>query len=273
MAEQQHPLLTNQKLLEILQKVEGTRDVEILKADVEPGTAAGDNYSSEVVRCDVAARVRGEKKEYHWMLKLTSTNQTFAQGMHMEAKEIIFYRDILPKWNALAEEKGASFRLNCFATPYTELHDDPGKRNVLAMQNLRHLGYADAPDKKKGLSLAHAKVVLAEIARFHSLGYLHLTTHPGGLEAGRSENEVFLTDDTYVRPPETARHMFEHATSQFADFVELVQEPGQDLVGIYRRFASRTDPYGHYRELCDTNRDGFNVVCHGDLWFNNMLFK
>ncbi len=269
----EHSLLTKEKLLEILQGVEKTKNVRILKHFVQAGTAAGDNYSSEVVRCDITALVEDEEKEYHWMAKVTPIKPSFATGSTMEAKEIIFYRDILSRWNKLAEERGASFRLNCFKAPYTELHGEDGKRSILVMQNLQNYGYTNPPERKKGLSLAHAKVVLEEIAIFHALGYTFLTTYPGGVEVGMEENKVFLTDRVYANPVGNVKLIFETAAAGIPDMVEIAQEPGQDLVGIYKKFTSSKDAFGYYRDLCQTNKDGFNVICHGDLWFNNMLFK
>ncbi len=274
MGDQEHDVLTKDKLTQILRKLEKTKDVEILKLSVKPGTEAGDNYASEIAKCDMTARVGGnEEKEYHWMVKMSPVITSFTVGMHLEENEVIYYDEMAPKWNGIAAERKASFRLNSFAAPYTELPKDDSGRSILAMENLTYQGYTDAPHKKKGLSLAHAKVALEEIARFHALGYVYMKTYPGGLDKAHADNEVFLTDYVYVKPSDAMKSMFESFMSTFFVAVKAIQEPGQDLVTIFDKFNDAHDPVKYIKEMFTAQPDKFNLICHGDLWFNNMLFK
>ncbi len=272
MEDQDHPVLTKEKLLEVVQQVEGTKDVVIAECVRSPGTKPGDNYGSELVKCDLVARVGGKEKTFHWMVKLQLLDTSFAE-VHLEEKEIFCYDYALKKWNSIAEEKEASFRLNSIKAPYTELHREKDKRSILVMENMKHLGYEDALDKKKGLSLSHAKLVLEEIARFHALGYVWVKNHPEGIEGGRAANKIFLTDYIYAEPPQDVYNMMKSTTDKFLATIKLVQEPGQNLDEIYEKFTSTVDPFAHFTKLSATNNDLFNVVCHGDLWFNNTLFK
>ncbi len=271
---EEHPFLTKEKVLDILQKAEGTKDVVITKYCCSPGTKPGENYSGELVKCDLVARISGTEKAYHWMVKLQLLDNAFGEEVHLEEKEIYCYDYVLKKWNSMAEEKGASFRLNDIKSPYSEFHGDGGgKRSILVMENMKHLGYEDVADKKKGLSLAHAKLVLEEIARFHALGYVWVKSHPGGIKGGRAANKIFLTDFVFAEPPQDVYNMMKSTTDKFLATVKLVQEPGQNLDKIFEKFMSKVDPFAYFTKLSATNNDLFNVVCHGDLWFNNVLFK
>ncbi len=93
----EHEFLTNDKILEILKKIESTQDVQEVDFKVRPGTEAGDNFGSELVRCDLAARVDGEEREYHWMVKCSLPGAGFSRDMRLEETEAAFYQDVLPK--------------------------------------------------------------------------------------------------------------------------------------------------------------------------------
>ena len=267
-------MLTKEKLLEILQSIEGSKNAALVQYSVKPGTAVGDNYASEMARVDMTAKVDGKGKEYHWMVKMTPTVTSFSKGMHFEETEILYYRDVLPAWNKMAEEKGASFRMNNIPAPYTEIQPDDGdKRSILVMENLALHGYRDAANKKKGLSLVYAKAALEEIARFHAMGYSYMMSYPGGLEEAKKANDIFITDFVNVRPTPAGVNMARSMVTGAAGILELIQEPGQDFVGIYNRFLEENDPVEYCRKIFSPNPDGFNVIGHGDLWFNNMLFK
>jgi thiamine kinase-like enzyme len=54
---------------------------------------------------------------------------------------------------------------------------------------------------------------------------------------------------------------------------ENVQEPGQDLAGALKRFHEKHDVMTLNERACRYDPQGFNTMCHGDTWFNNMLFK
>ena len=62
--------LSEAKLLHILKTHESTEDVVLTSTSKKAGTEVGDNYSGELVRVDLKAKVRGEEREYHWMAKL-----------------------------------------------------------------------------------------------------------------------------------------------------------------------------------------------------------
>ena len=272
----EHTLLTTEKLLHILQTSEGTKDVSITKHSVRPGTEAGENFASELSRVEITATVNGKEKEYHWMVKMTPENNTsFTMGAHMEENEITYYRDIIPAWNRMAKEKGASFRINNLPAPYTELYpeEEGAKRSILVMEDLACHGYKDAINKKKGYSLAHAKVALEEIARFHALSHSYIVNYPGGMEKAKEDNKIFMTDYTCVEANPVRANITRSLVEYAAFTLDLIQEPGQNFGDIYRKFLEENDALEYSKMIMAPNPDGFNVICHSDLWFNNMLFK
>ena len=51
------------------------------------------------------------------------------------------------------------------------------------------------------------------------------------------------------------------------------QESGQDFVGTFRRFHADKNAFEVRDAMYAPSENGFNTLCHGDCWFNNMMFK
>ncbi len=146
------------------------------------------------------------------------------------------------------------------------------------MQNLRHLGYDDVIDKTKGLPLEYARLALEELAKFHALSRAYMRGHPGGMEEGIKANKDFVTDLIFVNPNERTREMWRPMPKNIRDLTEavasVVRDPGaKDWLDMLDRF-DREEGILSRRDSCFAPKEGgFNVICHGDFWFNNMIFK
>ncbi len=264
------------RILAILKAVRRTDDIKILDYGSDSQDVKGKGYQGRLVAYDFVAEVDKSKEEFHWMIKLppTDPNQANLQrDAHVQEKEMLFYSTIVPAWKSLISERNATFELFCHDSPYAEFHkeEDP----VLVMQNLVHLGYEPPPDVKSGLPLAYAKAALAELAKFHALGYVYLSNYPGGIKEGIERNKL-LTTDCFQESPlmKAAQEGFRDPTiTQAFDITEAVQDPGQDLVGILRRFHEERDILKRRDSLKVVDPSEFNTLCHGDAHFNNMLFR
>ncbi len=94
---------------------------------------------------------------------------------------------MIPAWKKMVADKGADIELNFCDCHYTEFNDEG---SLIAMQDMRTLGFRDAINKKKGLSPPHVKLALAELAKYHACGYAWLKSHSGGLKGGLEEHKV-----------------------------------------------------------------------------------
>ncbi len=186
-------------------------------------------------------------------------------------------RDLLPEWKNLLRERGSPFELNCPEAPYAEFHPEEGRRSVLVLQNLRHLGYASASvgggGGGGGLSAAHARLALEELAKFHALGRASLLRP----RLGRSCWELLSTDYMYVNKTARFRAIEGALWDRFSRMVRVSQEEEEkEEEGIVKSFERFHRERGFFRTrdvAFAPNPDGFNVLCHGDAWYTNLLFK
>ena len=274
------PKLTNEKLLAIVKEVEGTDNVELVTSNTKSATSAGENYSSTVLCIDIEAKVNGDTKEYHWIAKIPPSDPAripFNRGLKMEEKEISFYKELIPALKNYIKEKGVDIDLNFPNCWYTEFHEDPLKGSIIIMDNMVSRGYTDAVEKKKGLGLDYACMAIAELARLHAASYAYFKSHPGGFSEAIQKHRLVSTDYAFGEPSEDFKKIISNFDVQgknaAKDLIEAVQEPGQDLLGAFERWTTEVNPTDLQTELFACKFDTFKVLCHGDPWFNNMLFE
>ena len=131
-------------------------------------------------------------------------------------------------------------------------------------------------DKKKGLGASYTLLAMEEMAKFHALGYAYAHSFKGGVEEALQAQEVLATDYFCAKPDPEFKKIMNSFTdtnmSQMLMLIESFQEPGQDFVGQFKKFHEKNGVFTLRDKLFLPNENGFNTFCHGDTWFNNMLF-
>ena len=280
--------ITKEKLVEILTKTQNASKVEILELRTSPGSQKGDNYSCVLIAADFKAEIDGAAEEFHWMFKLPPDDigrLAMLRGCHVEDKEIKMYVDAIPNFKRLIKERGANLEVNYPNCPYTELDLDDTNHptnSILVMENLTRSNYRDATNKKKGLGLSYAKVAMEEIAKHHALGYAWIKESLGGsteLEQVKKGKFNLLTRDYFMSDQEDQViemfQTFENGlTDGFFDLMEAAEEQGQNFANVLRDFHANQKNVMRLRdEILRPKPNDFNTLCHGDFWFNNILFR
>lgn len=136
---------------------------------------------------------------------------------------------------------------------------------MLVLSDLKEEGFAML-DRFEGLNEAATLLVLERIAKFHAVSLVY-----------RKKFGEFgpFVQQKYMRPEivDVSRNFAERSTKML---IEATEDWGMDekildsLRSVQKvfmaEFIAGTDP--------DTaHPDDFQVLCHGDLWLNNMMFK
>lgn len=225
----------------------------------------GDNYVSDVSSVKVTYELDGQTQEVSYIVKLNPCRNAESSrecDTAFSQNEAGFYLDIVTEMNSILRDIG-----------FTELkvpkcfHVDLEKyKEVIFLEDLRVQGFK-MTDRIQGLDEAHVRLVLEELAKFHAASFLMQVKAP----------EV----DLAARYPFLQRcwpYVFKNNALALALFEGNLNYCRKLLlkVGGYERAIKWIDSVlPNLVDVIDEKMRSskFKVVCHGDLWSNNTLFR
>jgi len=269
------------KILAILREQHGDDGVQLLECEIGAGVEAGENFATDLKGASFRARKPdGSTFEGKWVAKVPLyDNPQFAalnKDKMMEEKEISFYSKLLPQWRELIKERNADISLNFASCPHSEIDEDGF---LLVLQDLREMGFRAPNNKEAGLSAGHALLVAKQLATFHAVAYAYFRSYPGGLSDGLRANATMARDFTFLEMNElgkkwwpNAEKVMEERTLECARILE--DEWKAPLERALKSFREEHAGFFSFmRKLVTPKESEFCTLCHGDSWFNNMLFK
>ncbi|XP_012535345.1 uncharacterized protein LOC105836094 [Monomorium pharaonis] len=257
------PKWLNQIFVEkILRKSEGDNSIQVINVFSKPATAKGDNYTSDMIRVIAEfSRDQGDRKiaeKISIIVKvspiLKGLRQDFVTQSGIFHVEILMMSDTLDKMNKLL---GPKYRLSGKGL-YVQ-NENP---TLLVIEDLAPLGFRMAC-RLSGLDLDHTVLALRGLARFHAASVTLCEKEP---KQKKMYSKGMFNDQ---HPPEM-RDFFIMSVKALAE--EIANWP--ELKKYSEKIAKLTDHiYQIGIDATKLSEDEFNVINHGDVWVNNMLFK
>ncbi|XP_045587617.1 uncharacterized protein [Procambarus clarkii] len=227
-------------------------------------TEAGENATAFVACVIVEFSQNGKIEKTNYIAKLNPLRgETWSDFMHMAFhKESKLYQEIEPMLTMLLEKRG----LDALRIPrclFSSLEPD---QEVIILDDLRGQGFRKY-DRRKTMDIAHATVVLQEMARFHAASMLQVTQIPDfevkydflckhwcnyKADAGDTYRVVMSDNLENVRVLLQTEEGYERA----ADWVERLKP---QVLSMFEEQTATTA--------------SFTVICHLDLVNNNLLFR
>lgn len=249
---------------EFLEQVLGTSledEIKVEDYQVTAAVGAGDNYLSILYKTAVQFRTSGsdEQQERHLMIKGEPTSKILLEmieDMGVFRKEITMYGQCLPAMHKALREYFPE------DTPYVAPDSYKCYReNTLVMEDLGESGYKMA-NRQNQLDFDHCAATLRTLARFHALSVKVKEEDPELIES--------VTSEFYVE--ENREKMAQFLEAVFPVLAQVVEKWGDRA-----RFAPFLRDFGEFiwEKLIYLVRksENFNVLNHGDMWVNNIMFK
>lgn len=200
-----------------------------------------------------------ETKNINFFTKLpppiTSPQYDFIQQYGTFKKEVALYTTVFPE---VLDGLDKRYIPECFLG----LEDD-----VIVLEDMAHSGY-EMPDKYKPFDFEHCKILMKTLARFHAKSLIFEELYQKSLH---DEFSHCMQETLWPLTDGRAKAMFDAAVKGIVSLIDLIPNLDEDQK---KTFSTKVTDLcvDHANKLLPSMKHK-NVLCHGDLWANNILFK
>jgi len=119
-------------------------------------------------------------------------------------------------------------------------------------------------DRTRGLDLQHSLLVMKQIGRYHGASAV--------LQQKMPENVLYFHEGIYgSKVLETCEDFFRSGLTNLAQ--EVAKWPHYRERFSEKLLKLADNAYAKFLDSVIRREEEFNVLCHGDLWLNNMMFR
>ncbi|XP_061395691.1 uncharacterized protein LOC133331309 [Musca vetustissima] len=229
---------------------------------IKPAVAAGENYMTVLLRVIISVEMPDSSiNTTSYMVKIkphVERLQIMIKEWQIFRKEHTTYSKYIPKFEQYYAEAGSPLKIAPHILMPQQVHDI--KDDLLILEDLRLKGFKNF-NRHTGLDMIHTKAVLRKLAQFHAASAHYAL-----------EEEEF---------PAMYDQCFTAKKDLFHDHRLRIGKIFRENLHLYGGMEYLEDKLKNYAELkCDpfqmkSERDPaeFNVLNHGDLWVNNIMFQ
>lgn len=242
-------------------------NLKIRECKISQATNVGDHYSSSMLQGLLTIQKNKEESEEN----LSVIIKIPPPGTYMErtrdlkpfGREISMFTKILPKMNELLL-KAFPDHEKLYAECYFG-EEKTAQESILILEDLRQSGFI-LNNQSEGLDMDHTTLVLKSLAKLHVSSLIVVDNDP----------EIIDLYDKYQWSPgheDLCGNIFRRAVHVVGEVIKRWEnEPKKE---IYYRKIKALEEIIVEKIINIFKRDvtKINVICHGDAWITNMLFR
>ncbi|KFB45282.1 AGAP003123-PA-like protein [Anopheles sinensis] len=279
--------------LELLQRlfVKFEPDLVIDSYEEAQGSGRGDNYTAALFRLALKGHTQpeGSSKKLKWeksvICKRLPDCKIKREAFKSEAlfrNEVVFYNSIMPEYNEFQrrqvkeasksrgtkhvneEDEGDEQQSESIfdAVPQCYLAQD----DLLVLEDLRVRSFT-MPDRQAGLGPTQLEAVLVELAKFHAVSLAYKQQHP--VEFQKLTNS--LSEGIFSQAnTDWYRKYYDVLTRNAIQMVRQTVPEKKEHLAKLEAFLGNC--FANLVELVSRESE-LSVICHGDCWTNNVLFR
>lgn len=247
-------------IVDVLEEtVEGFKSINKFTASLAGGV--GENYQSVIIRVEIKAELNdGTFKDLSFMIKTVPQTEQAAMMMAMIGhfpRENLIYSKYLPAFEKIYANHGSDIIFG----PKRYIFKKNPETEYVCLDDLCLQGFKNE-NRVQGLDRDHTEAVLKKLAKFHAASAVQYE-FSGTLETPLVTsmfNEQTIAMFSAIMQP------------SFKVFLDCLAKSGFESKYIEKARVLLDGMMDMYLELYKPNYDDFNVICHGDLWSNNIMF-
>uniref|UniRef100_A0A182SC30 CHK kinase-like domain-containing protein n=1 Tax=Anopheles maculatus TaxID=74869 RepID=A0A182SC30_9DIPT len=242
----------------------GSARRRIRNIHLELATKKGDNYASVLYRAkvDVLNEGTGVVESFSSIVKAPPKGVLVEHMSYLKfsSREIRVYRELLPAFEQLYRDKGINVR---FAPRCLKVCEGV-PADVLVLDDLRHNGNSRMADRRAGLDQHHTELVLERLAKFHAASVVYV-------EQGNTLSDDFKGSLVVESMKQMGKQLFQPMLDGMIEFMASWDFVPADHHADLKELSKNV--FDELATIITTREDRFNVLNHGDLWTNNMMFS
>ncbi|XP_063597723.1 uncharacterized protein LOC134774290 [Penaeus indicus] len=258
------PTEITQESVEAALKNDKGSDARLVSFTVQECTKKGDNFATLVVRVNVNFSKETGYYSTSYIVKCDPRRLKALQDFIYVGfqKELVFYQQLSHELQLQLQDAGQTpLKVpRCFYASFEE------NREVIFLEDLAPKGFKMS-DRNVGVDAAHTKLILEELAGLHAASYLLKAKIP---DLNKRYPILNLDWLTYA---DSARRSTQ---GLFSDIMDSASKLLRHIGGYEGAVAWLDKNKLRAAEMIETELrrvPPFDVLCHGDCWINNVLFR
>jgi len=236
--------------------------LKVLRIWAKPATEKGQNYMSLMTRIHVDYQQSdGLVQKRSYIVKQALSENVPQAKVFVEYdvynREMDMYEFVLPKMKELLQEAGLKGKITADAIAVDREY------STMILEDLAEYNYVNA-DRVKQLDLAHTKLTLEMLAKFHAASIILIQRHPKLL------SKCFYTH-FFSRDKEGYTEVYTGVFGAFLRFINEQPDLKRNYGNKLEKLHSFIMEYG--ARIFEVNEEELLTLIHGDCWTTNIMFQ
>ncbi|XP_055383775.1 uncharacterized protein LOC129613650 [Condylostylus longicornis] len=257
-----------EKLENLIKIIDKTNDFNLKCFEnilCSPGSSSGDNYMSVIKRVHIFGKDFNNQEQCFTVIVKRQIPSKSRRELYRcdEAfnNEINAYKYVIPM---LENYCNRQFLPKCFFAG----NDENGE--IIVLEDLKQLGFK-MKNRLIALDFDHCVLVMKELARMHAASISAKELNQKDFHQNRQQ----IKEIVYCKEAEEFyRNVLDSSITNALLSLHLSNTNNFLTEPIKSIELLRTTLFERIQNLIITSKcDAYNVICHGDLWVNNIMFK
>lgn len=223
---------------------------------ISPGSEKGDNYIGEMHKIEIASK--HDKCVLYNLIVKTTSDENKSEVLKLEDlynREADLYNVVLPIFKTFQNEHKIPIEVRF---DFVKCHK--ANTNLILMEDMCARGYR-MHNRYNSYDSNHLELALISLARYHSISFAMKKLDPETYKKLAKLVDTSVMYDKYFDP------IIERSLYQATTVMDDASK-AEKVLSFSKNGVEKFHKY-----IASKSATPYDVICHGDCWNNNVLFK